>query len=801
MRQTLTIALLLITAACAQKPAIHDYPYSEVQFTKVHLNDSFWRPRIDSVIQVTIPYAFRKCEETGRVDNFAFAAGLKEGEFCTVFPFDDSDVYKIIEGASYALMVQPDSALDHYLDSLIWLIGKAQEPDGYLYTTRTIGKNVHPWAGKARWENERDNSHELYNMGHLYEAAAAHYYATGKKNLLDIALKNAELLCRTFGPGKREVAPGHQIIETGLVKLYRITHDARYLSLAKFFLDARGKHQYEKVNHPNQFQDGRYWQDHKPVILQDEAVGHAVRAMYMYSGMTDIAALSGDKEYLNAIGKLWNNVVTKKTYLTGGVGSSSYGEAFGANYELPNKTAYNETCAAIASCMWNFRMFLLYGDAKYIDVLERTLYNGVLSGLSLSGDRFFYPNPLEVDKNGQERKPWFDCSCCPTNLTRFIPSVPGYMYAFRKDTLFINLFAGNEVSFQPEKNKIIHIKQQTAYPWDGHVLITLVEVPRENWTFKLRIPGWVRGQVLPGDLYSYVNHSEKPVNITVNGQTLPYTEKNGYAVLTRKWKNGDTIEMILPMQPLLVKANNKVEDDKNKIAVEYGPVVYCAEFCDNDGEISTIVLPDTASFKAVYQPGLLGGITMLKGKALRMVKTDDNKLTQKEIPLSLIPYYARSHRGRGEMSVWIQDSPAPFFQKLHEEQRVIDRVLIGNPDSEKEHQLKGLNLESGGSPAWRHAVNGGWFSYSMHIKPDKPQQLVVTYFSMDEGNRMFQILAENKLIATEQLQGDSVARFIDKKYPLPQDLVKGRNKITIQFKALPGNTAGGIFGCRIEIAE
>jgi len=801
MRQTLAIALLLITAACAQKPAIHDYPYSEVQFTKVHLNDSFWRPRIDSVIRVTIPYAFRKCEETGRVDNFAFAAGLKEGEFCTVFPFDDSDLYKIIEGASYALMVQPDSALDHYLDSLIWLIGKAQEPDGYLYTTRTIGKNVHPWAGKARWENERDNSHELYNMGHLYEAAAAHYYATGKKNLLDIALKNAELLCRTFGPGKREVAPGHQIIETGLVKLYRINHDARYLSLAKFFLDARGKHQYEKVNHPNQFQDGRYWQDHKPVILQDEAVGHAVRAMYMYSGMTDIAALSGDKEYLNAIGKLWNNVVTKKTYLTGGVGSSSYGEAFGANYELPNKTAYNETCAAIASCMWNFRMFLLYGDAKYIDVLERTLYNGVLSGLSLSGDRFFYPNPLEVDKNGQERKPWFDCSCCPTNLTRFIPSVPGYMYAFRKDTLFINLFAGNEVSFQPEKNKIIHIKQQTAYPWDGHVLITLVEVPREKWTFKLRIPGWVRGQVLPGDLYSYVNHSEKPVNITVNGQTLPYTEKNGYAVLTRKWKNGDTIEMILPMQPLLVKANNKVEDDKNKIAVEYGPVVYCAEFCDNDGEISTIVLPDTASFKAVYQPGLLGGITMLKGKALRMVKTDDNKLTQKEIPLSLIPYYARSHRGRGEMSVWLQDSPAPFFQKLHEEQRVIDRVLIGNPNSEKEHQLKGLNSESGGSPAWRHAVNGGWFSYSMHIKPDKPQQLVVTYFSMDEGNRMFQILAENKLIATEQLQGDSVARFIDKKYPLPQDLVKGRNKITIQFKALPGNTAGGIFGCRIEIAE
>lgn len=801
MRYILSVALLLATAACTHKPSMQDYPYSEVRFTEVHLNDKFWRPRIDTVIRVTIPYAFKKCEETGRVDNFAIAAGLKEGEFCTVYPFDDSDLYKIIEGASYALMVRPDSALNHYLDSLIWLIGKAQEPDGYLYTTRTIGKNVHPWAGKARWENERDNSHELYNMGHLYEAAAAHYYATGKKNLLDIALKNAELLCKTFGPGKREVAPGHQIIETGLVKLYRITHDTRYLSLAKFFLDARGKHQYEKVDHPNQFQDGRYWQDHKPVILQDEAVGHAVRAMYMYSGMTDIAALTGDEAYRSAIGKLWKNVVTKKTYLTGGVGASSYGEAFGANYELPNKTAYNETCAAIASCMWNFRMFLLYGDAQYIDVLERTLYNGVLSGLSLSGDRFFYPNPLEVDRNGQERKPWFDCSCCPTNLTRFIPSVPGYMYAFRKDTVFINLFAGNETSFHPAKGKTIRIRQQTNYPWDGHILITLMEVPREKWTFKLRIPGWARNQVLPGDLYSYITTSPQPVSINVNSQPFPYKVKNGYAVLTRKWKQGDTIEMTLPMQPLLVKANEKVEDDRNKLAVEYGPLVYCAEFADNDGEVSTIVLPDTASFDAVYQPALLGGVTVLKGKALRMVKTSGNNLAAKETSLNLIPYYARSHRGKGEMSVWLPDNPGPFFQKLREEQRVVDRVLIGNPLSEKEHRLKGVNTQSGGSPAWRHAVNGGWFSYAMRIIPDKPQQLVVTYFSMDEGNRSFQILAENKLIALEELQGDSVARFLDKKYPLPQDLTKDRNKITIQFKALPGNTAGGIFGCRIEIRE
>jgi len=317
--------------------------------------------------------------------------------------------------------------------------------------------------------------------------------------------------------------------------------------------------------------------------------------------------------------------------------------------------------------MWNFRMFLLYGDAKYIDVLERTLYNGVLSGLSLSGDRFFYPNPLEVDRNGQERKPWFDCSCCPTNLTRFIPSVPGYMFAYRKDTVFINLFAGNETSFHPAKGKTIRIRQQTNYPWDGHILITLMEVPREKWTFKLRIPGWARNQVLPGDLYSYITTSPQPVSINVNSQPFPYKVKNGYAVLTRKWKQGDTIEMTLPMQPLLVKANDKVEDDRNKLAVEYGPLVYCAEFADNDGEVSTIVLPDTASFDAVYQPALLGGVTVLKGKALRMVKTSGNNLAAKETSLNLIPYYARSHRGKGEMSVWLPDNPGPFFQKLREE--------------------------------------------------------------------------------------------------------------------------------------
>ena len=417
MKKTLSpifLSLLFMFSSTAQTT---DYPYQGVAFNQVKLNDSFWMPRVEINRTATIPVSFQKCEETGRVQNFVNAT-THTGKFQTIFTFDDTDIYKIIEGASFSMSVHPDVKLNHYVDSLITIVAKAQEPDGYLYTARTINpEKPFGWAGKERWINESQQSHELYCAGHLYEAAAAHYLATGKRNFLDIALKNADLLTKVFGPSKRTDAPGHEIVEMGLVRLYRITSDKKYLDLAKFFIDCRGK----KIDKKRD-----YWQDHLPVAQQKEAVGHAVRAAYLYSGVADVAALTGNKEYLAAIDSIWENVVSKKFYLNGGIGAQHGGESFGANYELPNASAYNETCAAIANVYWNFRMFELHGQAKYIDVLERSLYNNVLSGVSLDGKKFFYPNPLAAD-GSYTRQPWFDCSCCPTNLCRFLSSVTGYV--------------------------------------------------------------------------------------------------------------------------------------------------------------------------------------------------------------------------------------------------------------------------------------------------------------------------------------------------------------------------------------
>jgi DUF1680 family protein len=421
----LSLALLagsLILPAKSQTN--NDYPIRPVPFTSVKVTDAFWAPRIKLNHDVTIPIALKQCYITGRVDNFKVAGHLKEGKFCTEFPFDDTDIYKIIEGASYSLQTSPDPQLEARIDTLIYYVGKAQEPDGYLYTTRTIDPaHPHPWSGKERWINESNGSHELYNCGHLYEAAVAHFLATGKRTFLDIAIKNADLLVRTFGPGKLAKSPGHQIVEMGLVKMYRVTGKKEYLDLAKFFLDCRGN-------------GSEYSQDNKKVIDQSEAVGHAVRATYMYSGMADVAALTGNMDYLHAIDRIWNDVVTSKLYITGGIGAIGDHEGFGAKYELPNMSAYNETCASIGNIYWNYRLFLLHGESKYYDVLEQTLYNGMISGISLSGDHFFYPNPLE-SMGQHSRSEWFGCACCPSNVCRFIPSIPGYMYGQTDSRLYV----------------------------------------------------------------------------------------------------------------------------------------------------------------------------------------------------------------------------------------------------------------------------------------------------------------------------------------------------------------------------
>jgi hypothetical protein len=637
----------------APAPASHDYPFQPVPFTAVHLNDAFWAPRLETNRLTTIPYAFRKCEESGRMYNFERAAAVLRGEQISDrkppgFPFDDTDPYKVLEGAAYSLAVQPDPKLSAYLDKLIALIASAQEPDGYLYTTRTIDpQHPHAWSSSQRWVKEQDLSHELYNAGHLFEAAVAHYQATGKTNLLNVAIKEANLLCITFGPATNQLHfwPGHEIVEMGLAKLYHVTGDTRYLDLAKYFIDVRG-------SRPG---GDDYHQSRIPPVDQTEAIGHAVRAGYLYSGMADVAALTGDTNYLRAIDTIWENCVGKKLYITGGIGARHDGEAFGANYELPNLTAYNETCAAVANDYWNERLYLLHGDAKYLDVLERTLYNGLLAGVSLDGVRFFYPNPLESDGT-YERSPWFGCACCPGNITRFLPSLPGYFYARNKDGIFVNLFASGAADIKLDDGRTVKLTQETRYPWDGAVKITVAPERKSKFTIAVRIPGWARNEPVPGDLYHFLKGaSEEPVTLKVNGKNVPIKLARGYVRLSRSWKNGDVVELNLPMPVEQVLASQDVKADRSRIALQRGPIVFCAEWPDNpNGKVRNLMLPRDQSFLAAFEPALLNGVETITGKSVTVSKDANGAVVKTEQPFKAIPYFTWANRGKGEMAVWFE---------------------------------------------------------------------------------------------------------------------------------------------------
>ena len=657
MKKFLLLAFLF-TAATAHAQQ-KDYPIQAVDFTRVKLSDNFWLPRIEINRTVTIPASFERCESTGRVKNFEMAA-KKQGKFCTTFPFDDTDIYKTIEGASFSLAVHADAKLQAYVDSLIAIVAKAQEPDGYLYTARTIDPTKpHAWAGKERWERERELSHELYNAGHLYEAAAAHFLATKKRNLLDIALKNADLVCSVFGPDKKHVAPGHEIVEMGLVKLYRITGKKEYLSTAKFFIEERGHYTGYDPNSKDVFKNGSYWQDDKPVNNQDEAEGHAVRAGYLYSAMADVAALTGDDSLLHAIDKIWENVVEKKMYVQGSVGAIGDGERFGGNYELPNATAYNETCAAIANVYWNYRMFLLHGDAKYMDILEKSLYNGLISGVGLDGKSFFYTNAMQI-KNSflhkdmeATRSGWFECSCCPTNLARLIPSIPGYMYAQKDDNLYINLFINSSANFVI-RNKNVQVSQQNNYPWDGALTFTFNPQNTTTFNLKVRIPGWVNNEAIPSTLYHFQNNADstsKPV-IKVNGVVVNYTVEHGYAVIGKAWKKNDKVEVNLPMEVRRVVANENVKDDIGKIALQRGPLMYCAEWPDNNGKTSNIIIPASATFTSEFKPELLNGVMVLKSAVPAIIVNSNENVSTVQQPFTAIPYYSWANRGKGEMMLW-----------------------------------------------------------------------------------------------------------------------------------------------------
>ena len=676
-RLTTTMLCLAVTVSMLAKKApetvrSNGYPISQVPFTSVKVTQqTFWGERIRAVREVTIPLAFSKCESEHRYENFSMAAytlqhpgheGLSTPKWDVPkfmgFSFDDTDVYKTIEGASYVLQTFPDAKLKQYIDSVLDVVAAAQEPDGYLYTARTINpQHPHKWADKARWIGEENMSHELYNLGHMVDAACAHYQATGSTKFLDIARRYADCVVREVGPnaGQVCVTPGHQIAEMALARLYILTGEQKYLDEAKFLLDYRGKTKHKAA----------YSQSHKPVVEQKEAVGHAVRAGYMYAGMADVAALTGDQDYLKAIDDICENIISRKYYITGGVGALHHGEAFGANYELPNLTAYNETCAAISMVYLFHRMFLLHGDARYIDCMERTLYNGVISGMSVDGGRFFYPNPLSSDgryafnaDNTTERQPWFGCACCPSNLSRFIPSFPGYVYAVKDRNLYVNLFTGNTATMQIE-GKDVTLQQETAYPWNGDISIKIQKNQAKAFNLMIRIPGWTKGQPVPSSLYRYVDGVQVGVTCTVNGLPVDITTEKGYLCINRQWKKGDVVALHFDMPVRTVMADDHVAADQGRIAVERGPLVYCAEAMDNKGfSVFNFLMPRQPQF-TVTDCAVNGSRNVrfsVKAVELNGQVVTQNSRGEAEIKsarLTMIPYYAWNHRGPGEMQVWM----------------------------------------------------------------------------------------------------------------------------------------------------
>ena len=642
------LLLSVIGVASISLSAAAQTQIQEVPFPQVHLNDGFWSPRIEINRTVSIPSAFHECEVNGRFDNFAIAAGLMKGEHRGDFSFDDTDPYKVIEGASYSLAVHYDAKLDHYLDSVINIIAKAQEPDGYL-TTCVTNKctRLSGWWGTHKWE--KINSHELYNSGHLIESAVAHYRATGKKTFLNVAIKNADLVCKTFGPNEGQIhrPGGHPIIEMALCKLYKVTGNKKYLEGAKYFVDETGR--CTDGHHPSE-----YSQDHMPILQQQEIVGHAVRAGYLYSGVADVAALTGDKAYFEALKRIWENMSSKKLFITGGIGSRPQGEGFGPNYELYNHTAYCETCAAIANVYWNYRMFLATGESKYIDVCERALYNNVLSGVSLSGDKFFYDNVLESDGE-HERQKWFGCACCPGNITRFVASVPGYMYAQQGRDIYVNLYAQGKAKIGK-----VELEQTTNYPWDGKISIKVAK-GAGKFAIKLRIPSWLKTSPTNNNLYAYAD-AAKNYSISVNGHAL-YPENHDYFTITRSWKKGDVIELNFPMDVRRIVANDNAEDDRGKVALERGPIVFCLEGSDQaDGKVFNKYILNSANISAQYDANLLNGVMTLSGNAKELQQDG----TVKDVKFRAIPYSTWNNRGAQQMEVWVANTPAKAVSTLAE---------------------------------------------------------------------------------------------------------------------------------------
>ncbi len=618
-------------------------PIEPVPFKQVRITGGFWFDRIEANAKTTLPHVLDQCRKTGRLDNFEIAAGKKEGKHQGYF-FNDSDVYKIVEGAAYALHNRKDKKLEKFCDEFIDTLAAAQRPDGFLNTHFQLKEKP-----ERRWRNIQ-NMHQLYCAGHMFEAAVAYYDVTRKRKFLDVALRLADLIDSVFGPGKMLDPPGHQEIEIGLVKLYRVTGKKKYLDLARFFLDQRGN--------PNRKQIGNwYHQDHIPLVEQPEAVGHAVRAVYGYCGMADVAMFAGDKRYVAALDRLWANVVSKKMSLTGGIGGGLW-EAFDREYFLPNRSVYNETCGAMANSFWNHRMFLLRGGGKYLDVLERTLYNGALTGISLAGDSFFYPNQLE--NRGGNRQAWFNCACCPSNAARFFSSVSKYLYATRGQTLMVNLYAQSTADVKLG-GQVVKVRQETDYPWSGKVRISVNPAKAATFSVALRIPGWAMNRPVPSDLYRYQNAAKTAPTLKVNSKPVKLELTDGFAVIRRSWKTGDVVDLLLPMPVRRVSANKALLDDVGLVALERGPLVYCVEGIDvgKKTEILNLRIDKTAAFKTEHRKALLGGVTVITGEVMEVTRGADKvAVVEKKIPLVAVPYYARANRDVTSMVVWMLEDKA-----------------------------------------------------------------------------------------------------------------------------------------------
>lgn len=660
------VAGLSVAAARAETSPVKGL--EEVSQDHVQLKDGFWGPRQKTHLQVTIPHALDCLEADGHVTNFDIAAGRSEASLQGHHAFD-SDLYKALEGALISLGHQDAPPLRARVDDILRRILAAQEDDGFLITCFIVRDR------DRRWENLR-LEHQLYNAGHFFEMAVEHRRLTGEDTVLAAARRFADHIDRVFGPGKRYDVGGHEEVELALVRLYRATGERRYLDLARFFLDERG-HAHGTERRPfdassvsaeipsfdelppaernrarrrarNSIRNGRM-QDHKPLVEQHEAVGHAVRAGYVYSAMADVARFMDAPAYERAVESLWEDVVGRKMYLTGGVGTNQYhDEGFGDPYLLPNRT-YCESCANIANVLWQHRLNLLKADAKYADVMELTLYNSALSGIAISGDAFFYQNPLASD--GARRSRWIGLSCCPTNLTRFIPQVGGFAYATGNGRLYVNLYLASTASIAPADGNDVTVVQQTDYPWDGRVRLTITPAQMQEFTLCLRIPGWSQGQPVPSDLYRFADANVPPVTLKVNGQAVDANPRNdGYVHLARSWKAGDVVELNLPMPVHRVHAHEKVEADRGKVALMRGPVVYCLEAVDHpDRDLMRVALPPNAVLAADHRPQLLGGVTVISGTGVSEAG--------QAVSLTAVPYYSWCNREKGPMTVWVHETP------------------------------------------------------------------------------------------------------------------------------------------------